>query len=81
MYHLHQCCRACLKIECTLTHTSATDGDNIRFIDKLAACISDVVRIFYFFFLRNALHFMLLLKNLLGLAKRRLSTVYMFCLH
>ncbi|KAJ8912885.1 hypothetical protein NQ315_011208 [Exocentrus adspersus] len=36
------CCRACLRIDCTLTSTSAEDNDSIKFYDKLVSCVSEV---------------------------------------
>lgn len=43
MFHVADCCRACLRIECSLTPTNASDNDSIKFCDKLIACVSEVV--------------------------------------
>lgn len=43
MFHVADCCRACLRIECSLTPTTAPDNDSIKFCDKLIACVSEVV--------------------------------------
>ncbi|KAF5285977.1 hypothetical protein FQA39_LY16488 [Lamprigera yunnana] len=43
MYQITECCRTCLRMECPLTHTSTRDRDNVRLIDKLSACVSDVI--------------------------------------
>lgn len=37
------CCRACLRIDCTLTSTDIQDSDSIKLFDKLLACVSEVV--------------------------------------
>jgi KRAB domain-containing zinc finger protein len=37
------CCRACLRIDCSLTPTSAQDNDSIKFCDKLLSCVSEVM--------------------------------------
>ncbi|KAL3267217.1 hypothetical protein HHI36_011352 [Cryptolaemus montrouzieri] len=36
------CCRACLRIDCSLTPTNVQDEDSIKFCDKLLACISEI---------------------------------------
>ncbi|KAK9885611.1 hypothetical protein WA026_012375 [Henosepilachna vigintioctopunctata] len=36
------CCRACLRIDCSLTSTNVQDEDSIKFCDKLLACISEI---------------------------------------
>lgn len=43
IFHVADCCRACLRIECSLTPTIHTDNDSIKFCDKLLACVSEVV--------------------------------------
>lgn len=40
------CCRACLRIDCTLTPTNIQDNDSIKFCDKLFACVSEVIKDF-----------------------------------
>lgn len=58
LFHVSDCCRACLRIECSLTPTISEDTDSIKFCDKLAACVSEVVsgywifQLFVFFFAR-----------------------------
>lgn len=37
------CCRACLRIDCSLTPTTTEDSDSIKFSDKLLSCVSEVV--------------------------------------
>lgn len=37
------CCRACLRIDCSLTPTTVEDNDSIKFQDKLLSCVSEVV--------------------------------------
>lgn len=44
MFHVADCCRACLRIECSLTPTITEDNDSIKFCEKLNACVSEVVR-------------------------------------
>lgn len=43
MFHVADCCRACLRIECSLTPTITEDNDSIKFCDKLSVCVSEVV--------------------------------------
>lgn len=43
MFHVADCCRACLRIECSLTPTITEDNDSIKFCDKLNSCVSEVV--------------------------------------
>lgn len=43
------CCRACLRIDCTLTPTSAQDNDSIKFYDKLVSCVAEVVGVAFFY--------------------------------
>lgn len=43
MFDLADCCRACLRIECSLTATNSSDNDSIKLCDKLAACVSEIV--------------------------------------
>lgn len=38
-----ECCRACLRIDCSLTPTNSQDEDCVKFCDKLLACISEIV--------------------------------------
>lgn len=43
-FNVADCCRACLRIDCSLTPTSAQDpNDSIKFCDKLLACVSEIV--------------------------------------
>lgn len=44
MFHVADCCRSCLRIECSLTPTNSSDSDSIKYCDKLVACVSEVVR-------------------------------------
>lgn len=43
IYDLAICCRACLRVESSLSSINALDNDNVKFSDKLIACISDIV--------------------------------------
>lgn len=43
IFHVADCCRACLRIECSLTPTINQDNDSIKFCDKLLACVAEVV--------------------------------------
>ncbi|KAK4886553.1 hypothetical protein RN001_002824 [Aquatica leii] len=43
IFHVADCCRACLRIECSLTPTTTTDNDSVKFCDKLIACVSEVM--------------------------------------
>ncbi|KAF5285974.1 hypothetical protein FQA39_LY16485 [Lamprigera yunnana] len=43
IFHVADCCRACLRIECSLTPTTTPDNDSIKFCDKLIACVSEVI--------------------------------------
>ncbi|KAK9717956.1 Zinc-finger associated domain (zf-AD) [Popillia japonica] len=43
MFDLADCCRACLRIECSLTATNSSDNDSIKLCDKLAACVSEIM--------------------------------------
>ncbi|KRT80259.1 zinc-finger associated domain containing protein, partial [Oryctes borbonicus] len=43
MFDLADCCRTCLRLECSLTPTNSSDSDSIKFCDKLAACISGIM--------------------------------------
>lgn len=45
------CCRACLRIDCTLTPTSAQDNDSVKFHDKLVSCVAEVVGVAFLWYL------------------------------
>lgn len=48
IFHVADCCRACLRIECSLTATNDHDNDSVKFCDKLIACVAEVVCMFKF---------------------------------
>lgn len=37
------CCRTCLKMDCSLISTSAEDTDSLKYCQKLSSCISEIV--------------------------------------
>lgn len=43
IFHVADCCRACLRIEGSLVSTINEDNDSIKYCDKLLACVSEVV--------------------------------------
>ncbi|KRT80807.1 zinc-finger associated domain containing protein, partial [Oryctes borbonicus] len=42
-FDLADSCRTCLQPECSLTPTNSEDSDSIKFCDKLAACVSEMM--------------------------------------
>ncbi|CAG9858007.1 unnamed protein product [Phyllotreta striolata] len=40
--NLTDCCRTCLRIDCSLTSTDIQDSDSITLLDKLLACVAEI---------------------------------------
>lgn len=53
IFHMADCCRACLRVECSLTPTVAEDNDSVKFCDKLSACVTEVVSVEQIFVFLN----------------------------
>lgn len=69
------CCRACLRIDCSLTPTSAQDSDSIKFCDKLLSCVSEVVSQI------NSLYRLLTVLFHSDVAERRFTVINLFNLY
>lgn len=72
VFHFADCCRACLKVEGTLTSTTAVDTDTIKLCDKLMCCIAEVVS-----FVKYKLQLCTYIPNILDLDERHFSNFYM----
>ncbi|KRT80264.1 zinc-finger associated domain containing protein, partial [Oryctes borbonicus] len=42
LLNISECCRACLRAECSLSSTNTTDTDNIKLGEKLNSCVSEI---------------------------------------
>lgn len=43
--NLTNCCRTCLKVDCSLTSISEEDIDSLKYYDKLSGFITEIVSI------------------------------------